>query len=838
MAVSFFREIIVNHFLNIIYLAVVLIIYSAPTFAENTNDSFKIQVFNEPSGIYYGRPDLAAPMKSGVRPIDYDSDGQVDLIADGTLWKNTGRREGKKPVYKRAGKGKVYSNPGDFDSDQKRDYVLLKDGKIIWLEEKRASGDVDYNNVGNLQFVLGGDLTLPGSLEQHEKDAWSIAGLGDYDNDGKDDVLLTKYTMMMLGNDVAYVPWKFAGFNTGWIENQWIFADASTSIWICRNVGTKTKPAFTMPRQIITGEQARGISYPARSVSAYLIDWNTDGKTDIFTHVDDYSVVYLNTDTRPDGSPFFGNGKKIKYGSNYSMDHRKAAIPFKDNNGLLHIVYHGGSVIYETVQLLKNNPFAFSEAHWVLFENPTTMELDIFAVPDVADLNGDGKKDLIVGSECGLIWYFENLDADGGIDKWSTPKLIHADGKPIRMYKEYNLQGPIEYLIGYSNPTAEDWDLDGDIDLLIGNHGEVIYYFENVGNKTKPEFKARGKVTYGAEGDQVVPMAWRSRPGVGDLNQDGLPDLITVSADRKLTIWPRYRDKKGNLHLKDAQKAVNSEGYPFNVCRTSRGIGRSKFCVVDWDNDGLNDIITSAGQSLSARTEFIYYYKNMGMKDDQYVFEFRPNQIKVTGHIQKGSYTHFRMLEPVDWDNDGEWEAIAGIDGRHPIIRNTWLYYWDQWQTKEPEFETLDFSGYEFTVKMPESESDQKEGGFAVLEPAIGGGEIAVLNKGEEVFQNRNYVFNDLPKELRGKHFIRPEIESSFSICMEPGLVYALVPPADGPRRNCYIEYMESLGFSMSSVQPFQLFGKDPKNKVIVMQKKLEKSNKLVLGKWALIVFK
>ena len=42
----------------------------------------------------------------------------------------------------------------------------------------------------------------------------------------------------------------------------------------------------------------------------------------------------------------------------------------------------------------------------------------------------------------------------------------------------------------------------------------------------------------------------------------------------------------------------------------------------------------------------------------------------MSGHISEG-WNHYLMLEPVDWDKDGEWEAVAGLDSGA-------MYYWDR----------------------------------------------------------------------------------------------------------------------------------------------------------------
>jgi hypothetical protein len=44
------------------------------------------------------------------------------------------------------------------------------------------------------------------------------------------------------------------------------------------------------------------------------------------------------------------------------------------------------------------------------------------------------------------------------------------------------VQGPAEAKWGYTNPWVADWDLDGDLDILVNDiRGEVVCY-QNIGS--------------------------------------------------------------------------------------------------------------------------------------------------------------------------------------------------------------------------------------------------------------------------------------------------------------------------------------------------------------------
>jgi hypothetical protein len=636
--------------------------------------STQMEVFRDPVTLSYGDRDIVAPLKGGLLLTDWDRDGKPDLVVKGYSCRDTGKRRDGAPVYRRlarvdlGGGGQIVGLNANGRDDLVR---LTKDG-YLWAEDANEKGARNFVDQGKLAFAGGGDLPLMdsfGSVEHFK--TWQLKDVGDLDGDGLPDLLLTKFTCESLNGDQAYCPWEFAGFETGWIDGQWIFHDFAQTFWWQRNVGTKKKPRFTLARLLTVGPLQHGLTFPCRAVSGSLIDFNADGATDLFVHAFDASIVYLRCGQSPNHAPRFDDGHRITFAGEDSMDYRRAAIPALMEDGLIHLFFHGGTVCGEAVQQDPDDPFAFGPMRWLLFENPA-LHLDTFTVPDAADWDGDGKLDLIVGSEAGNVWFLKNLDPEGLPRKWAAPKLLTADGKDLRqfLYRHENLQGPEELLIGYSNPTVEDWDLDGDLDIVAGCHGETYYLFENTGTATEPSLAFRGPLRHGT-GHNAAPVrcAWRTRPGVGDVTGDGLPDLIGVDGKQMLTLWRRYRGEDGKLRLSPPQYPVDAAGDPFVNCRDSRGLGRSKLCVVDWDRDGRLDILSSP--NLGTGRDCQFFYRNLEMREGKLEMEFQPERIRVTGMVPKGTHTHFRMLEPVDFDGNGRWEGITGMD-------RGYLYYWPE----------------------------------------------------------------------------------------------------------------------------------------------------------------
>jgi len=98
------------------------------------------------------------------------------------------------------------------------------------------------------------------------------------------------------------------------------------------------------------------------------------------------------------------------------------------------------------------------------------------SVPDVGDINGDGREDLVVGDQEGRIHFF--------------------------LSPSYEEDSALALYVGeMAAPRLLDLNRDGLLDLLAGNLDGRIYYFENVGSPADPVFVER--------------YSWRFRPEYG-----------------------------------------------------------------------------------------------------------------------------------------------------------------------------------------------------------------------------------------------------------------------------------------------------------------------------------
>ncbi len=518
-------------------------------------------------GIYY----------SNLAWGDYDNDGKLDILF-------TGRDSSDNRI------SKVYRNTGSGFSDIGANLTGVDYGSVAW-------GDYDHD--GKLDILLTGDISPDHPITKVYRNTgsgfsdiganlsgvWvSSAAWGDYDNDGKLDILLTGADSS--GNFISKV---------------------------YRNTGSGFSDIGANLPGVVYGSVAWG-------------DYDKDGRLDILLTGVDSSANYITKIYRNTGSGFSDIGANLP-----GVFHSSVAWGDYDNDGKLDILLTGEDSSGKYIsKVYRNTGSSFSD----IGANLTGIALGSVAW---GDYNNDGKLDILLTG-----------------DDNSANRIAKVYGNTGNGFSDIgaNLPG-----IDNSSVAWGDYNNDGKLDILLaGDDGSVNYVTKVYGNlsttvNTPPTAPSSlgAKVTgdtvtfnWNPASDNQTPTAgltYNLSVGTTPGGSDVVAPMSLASGNRQIaqlgntgsnTSWTLTNLTRGQTYYWSVQAVDNgfagssfTSGSSFTVPlllfsdinAPITGVTRGSVAWGDYDNDGKLDVLVTGLDSSNNRIAKVYRNTGSGFSD-------------------------------------------------------------------------------------------------------------------------------------------------------------------------------------------------------------------------------
>jgi len=160
------------------------------------------------------------------------------------------------------------------------------------------------------------------------------------------------------------------------------------------------------------------------------------------------------------------------------------------------------------------------QASW----DPPSLGSGQYAVPTLADLNGDGLLDLAIGRYDQSVWVYRNTGSGAGPawtrqTTWDPPALTGTN---------------------HAAPAFADLNCDGLVDVVIGANNDHNLAYQNTGTSAAPAWTRRPDWDTPAEASR----GW-TELAFADLNGDELPDLFLGDSRGTISVYQNTGSPSG-----------------------------------------------------------------------------------------------------------------------------------------------------------------------------------------------------------------------------------------------------------------------------------------------------
>ncbi len=243
---------------------------------------------------------------------------------------------------------------------------------------------------------------------------------------------------------------------------------------------------------------------------------------------------------------------------------------------------------------------------------PLELEASIEASPRIADLDGDGREELILATTAGAVHV---RDGATGISRSGWPvwtpvieevdaagETHHLDSDGVAQLEDLPHQGVI------ATPSLADLDGDGVLDIVVATLRGQLLVYSGADGSVLPGFPVSVDP---ANSDQTSPQIKVERgflgsPAIEDLDGDGSWEIIASAMDGYVYVWRSDGTEQPGWPV----PVVSIWGAePANRVVSSPAIG-------DVDGDGVLDVVVGSNEALTSQYALLYAIKGTGIGAD------------------------------------------------------------------------------------------------------------------------------------------------------------------------------------------------------------------------------
>jgi len=617
-----------------------------------------------------------------VAAVDQDGDGALDIVLrwSSLVWVAFGHGDGTfTPTAATLLPDGAFRSwrAGDLDGDGTLDFVDAEGGQ----EPVRV-----YLGARDGTFGLAASIALPSSLQASEGEL----AIGDFDGDGRNDIFV-RCSGGALGNGVGVCYWNegdgtfleqrlspplqftiglrpldfdgdgvtdVVGFSAGMIVAYRVVDRVPSMVasvlpgFVPGNVvlgrpdldgdGLRDLVIVDQAVNIIWGREDGTLvdrsrySFPGGGSNSQLVDVNGDGAMDIVSE--------------SGGAVLYGRrgDRRLHAAAAFVRDVRQSAgVSLAELNGDGHPDLLVDDIVgNRTVVLLADGAGAFSEG-------PSyASRAGLQGVPVVADLDGDGLPDLAVdaggGSDATVVLFGDGtggfgggrLDLDAGrpvaaarVADASAPSLVLRSASEVRLVAVSRAR----YADVSSAAGCENGDVISAVDLGATSGADLV-----IGTRSHGARLVRRTPDGWAEFATVPFFGEQERDAIALESAPGVPRYLLIRSESEYRVY----DPTAGGELAETASGRNLAG----------SIGAMK--TVDFDGDGLRDLVLTAGQSHPLLMQ-TFIYRSLG-----------DGTLEPYGRARV-TYSYGPGTGAGDLDGDGLAEVVVVTEAGVEVLRNT-----------------------------------------------------------------------------------------------------------------------------------------------------------------------